>query len=125
MVGVLLMPPGALISYIALRAFVWRRRRRMQNQVIRAAITTTPPIAPPTIAPVLDFEDEEGEVPVSPLGVGNAAAVTVACALVAVDSGASKSHTVGRWLRYHNEHTSSKLSEGYIESIGYLLWFEH
>jgi len=99
----------------------------MQKQVIRAAITTaTPPIVPPTIAPVLDFEDEEGGcVPVLPLGVVDVTAVALACALVAVDSGTSKSHTVRHWLRYHNEHTSSKLSESYIESIGYLLWFEH
>ena len=123
------MPPSMDSSYIALGNSVWRRRRT-QNQTIKAAIPTNipptkPSTTPPTIASVGDFEDEEGEVPVSPLGVGNAAAVTVACDLVAVDSGASKSHTVGRWLRYHNEHTSSKLSEGYIESIGYLLWFEH
>jgi len=106
----------------------------MQNQVIRAAIaasTTTPPTAPPTIAPILDFEDEEGTVPVLPLyeveagGVVDVIMVAVACGLVAVDSGASKSYTVRHWLRYHNEHTSGKLSEGYIESIGNLLWFEH
>ena len=91
----------------------------MQKQVIRAAITTaTPPIVPPTIAPVLDFEDEGGCVPVLPLGVVDVTAVALACALVAVDSGTSKSHTVRHWLRYHNEHTSSKLSESYIESIG-------
>jgi len=51
--------------------------------------------------------------------------VAVDCGLVAVDSGASKSHAVRHWLRYHNEHTSSKLCESYIESIGNLLWFEH
>lgn len=101
MVYMLLVPPGALPSYIALGAFVWRRRRRIQNQVIKAAMaprTTTPPTAPPTIAPVLDFEDEEGEgdcVPALPLDVIEAGsaedvtAVAVAWALVAVDSGVS------------------------------------
>jgi len=110
----------------------------MQNQVTRAAIapsTTTPPTAPPTIAPVLDFEDEEeveeGDcVPMLALDVIEAGgvdvtAVAVACGLVAVDSGASKRYTVRRQLRYHIEHTSGKLSESYIEIIGYLLRFEH
>ena len=77
-------------------------RRRIQNQVTKAAIaqsTTTPPTAPPTMVPVLDFEDVRvGEdVPVSAPDVieaGNVVdvtAVAVESNLVAVDSGASKS----------------------------------
>ena len=97
-----------------------------------------PPTAPPTIVPVLEFEDEDEEgvgvgdcVPVLPtnvMEVGSVVDVTVvevACGFVAVDSGASTRHIVRRWLRYHNEHTSCKLSDSCIEIIGFLLRFEH
>ena len=100
-----------------------------------APAATVPPTATPTIIPVFDFEDEGvgvGDcVPVFPPnvieagGVVDMTAVEVACVWVAVDSGASTRHIFRRWLRYHNEHTSCKLSDSCIEIIGFLLRFEH
>jgi len=137
-VYILLVPPGMLPSYIALLAFVWWQQW-IQNHITRAVIapsTSAPPTAPSAITPVLDFEDKEevGEgdcVPellldtIEAGGVVNMTTIAVACSLVAVDSGASKRYTVRCWLRYHNGHTSSKLSKSYIKNISFLLWFEH
>ena len=104
LVAVYMLLVGAIPSYIALGACVCRRRR-IQNQVANAAIApsaTTPPTAPPTIAPVLDFEDEAEEVWVGEdvpafapdvIEAGSAVEVTavaVDCGLVALDSGASE-----------------------------------
>ena len=103
LVAVYMLLVGAVPWYIALEAIVWRRRRRTQKKVTKAAIApSATPTAPPTIAPVLDFEGGTEEVavgediPVIELNVieagsvVNATAVTVDCSLVAVDSGASK-----------------------------------
>ena len=96
---------GTVPSYIALGGFLWRRRR-IQNQVMRAAIaptTTTPPTTHPTIRPVLGFEDEVerfevwvGEdVPTTPPYVRTRESVVDVtpgvdnCCLVAVASGRS------------------------------------
>ena len=188
------MPPSMDSSYIALGNSVWRRQWT-QNQTIKAAIPTNipptkPSTTPPTIAPVGDFEDEEGAevggcviVPgdppymteavgvlvdegeevrdcvIAPLyppdareavcvldeegaevgecaivqldppdvreEVGGGTAIAIACALIAVDSLASKRYTVRSWLVHRNKHTSSKLSEGYIETVRCLLRIEH
>ena len=110
LVALYMLLAGAVPSYIALGVFVWRRRR-IQNQVTKAAIApsaTAPPTTPPTIAPVLDFEEKTDEVWVgegAPVAtpamvvieagsVVDMTAVAVDCSLVAVDSGASKNSEV-------------------------------
>jgi len=94
------------------------------------------PLDPPDVREAVCVLDEEGAevgecaiVPLDPPDVreevGGGTAIAIACALIAVDSLASKRYTVRSWLVHRNKHTFSKLSEGYIETVRCLLRIEH